>query len=133
MIKNEIRFKQFIFIPKRPKMSPGKIASQVCHASFLALEKQREVIFKSTGKYEPDQDNIINSWKKSGMCVIVLEAKDTQHLMNIAKYFEQWKIVNAIYIDEGLTEVAPMTPTAVATGVMPLSKHWMLSQFKLYK
>jgi len=128
----EIKYKQFVFVPKKPKMSKGKIASQVAHATFLALEKQREIIFKSTGSYATT-DSIIGAWKKSGMCVIVLECRDTQHLNDIATYLDQWDIPNHLYIDEGLTEVAPMTPTALATGVLPLSKHWMLSQFKLFK
>ncbi|KKK42052.1 hypothetical protein LCGC14_2386860 [marine sediment metagenome] len=35
----EIKYKQFVVIPKRPKMSAGKMVSQGCHATFMALEK----------------------------------------------------------------------------------------------
>ena len=32
--------KQYIFIPIKPKMSKGKIASQSCHASYMGLFNQ---------------------------------------------------------------------------------------------
>lgn len=128
----QIQYKQFVIVPKKPKMSPGKIASQVAHATFMALETQREIIFKSTGKYEPGQDNIINTWKKTGQCVIVLECPTQIELMNIARYCEQWKIPSFLYIDEGLTEIPMGTATAFATGVLPKKMHWMFSCLKLY-
>ena len=117
----EIEYKQFIIVPKSLKMSKGKIASQVAHATFMALEKQGKV------------DGMIEKWKDSGMCVIVLECKNTEQLLSAAKYCEQWNIPNHLYIDEGLTEVDPLTPTALSTGVIPSKMHWMFSQFKLYK
>lgn len=115
----EIKYKQFVIIPKKPKMSTGKIASQVAHSTFLALEQQKG-------------DKIIDTWKKSGMCVIVLECKDELQLIGIQKYLEQWKIPHSMYIDEGLTEVSMGSITSLATGVMPEEQHWMLSQLKLY-
>ncbi len=115
----EIKFKQFVIVPKNPKMSPGKIAGQVAHSTFMALEQQKG-------------NKIIEDWKKSDMCVIVLECKTPLQLMGIAKYLEQWKIPNHLYIDEGITEVDMGTPTSLATGVMSEETHWMLSQLKLY-
>ena len=115
----EIKYRQYVIVPKRPRMSTGKVASQVAHATFMALEQEDK--------------KIIEKWKKEGMCVIVLECKDTTQLMGIAKYLEQWKIPHHLYIDEGLTEVDMGTPTALATGVLTEEQHWMLSQLKLYK
>jgi len=116
----EIKLKQFVIIPKKPKMSVGKIASQTAHATFMALEKQKD-------------KRLINEWKHSGMCVIVLECKDTHQLFGIAKYFEQWNISHHLYIDEGITEVEMGTPTALATGILREDKHWILNQLKLKK
>jgi len=115
----EIKLKQFVIIPKKPKMSVGKIASQTAHATFMALEGQDK--------------QLINEWKESGMCVVVLECKDTLQLMGIATYFKQWSIPHHLYIDEGLTEVEMGTPTALATGILREDKHWILSQLKLKK
>ena len=105
-------------------MSPGKIASQVAHSTFMALEKQRTF---------PEIQTILQKeWKESGMCVIVLQCSTPLQLMGIAKYLEQWKIPHHLYIDEGITEVEMGTPTSLATGIMNEEQHWMLSQLKLY-
>lgn len=128
---DEIKYKQFIIVPKKPRMSPGKIASQVAHATFMALENQNEYFSKYPNK--EDTYKLITDWKKEGMCVIVLQCKNTEQLMSADKYLEQWKIPHHLYIDEGHTEVDPLTPTALATGVLTEEQFWMLSQFKLYK
>ncbi len=116
----EIKYKQYVLIPTRPKMSKGKIASQVAHATFMALEKQKD-------------KKLIETWKQSGMCVIVLEVKDMIYLLGADKYMEQSKIGHHLYIDEGLNEVHPFTPTALATGVLTEDKFWMFKKLKLLK
>ena len=116
----EIKFRQYVIIPKKPKMSKGKLASQACHATFMALHKQKDKA-------------LIEKWRKKGMCVIVLQCKDTHELINIEKYLNEWKIVNGLCIDEGLTEVRPMTPTALATGVLTEDQYWMLDKMELFK
>ena len=118
MVAPEIKLKQYVFIPKSLNMSVGKAASQVAHATFLALEHEDYFITQE--------------WKEKGMCVIVLEAENPQHLNNISSYLSFWDIINHNYIDEGLTEVLPMTPTALATGIVPEDKFWMFEQFKLF-
>ena len=126
-MEDEIKLKQFVIMPNRVpklhwysrgKMSEGKSNSQVAHAVFMALEKQHDKF-------------LINEWKNSGKCVIVLKAKDTNHLMSIAEYFKQWNIVHHLYIDEGYTEVVPLTPTALATGVLTADQFWMIRKLKL--
>lgn len=116
----ETKYKQFVIIPKIPRMSKGKIASQVAHATFMALENQKD-------------KGLINKWKKSGMCVIVLQCKNEIKLFGIAKYLEQWKIPNHIYIDEGITEVSMGTPTSLATGVLTEEQFWMFETMRLFK
>lgn len=134
----EIKLKQYVVVPKKPKMSPGKIASQVAHATFMALRKQDKIVYDWDNRENPmivsrsEWDNI-DEWEKNGMCVIVLQCKTTEQLSNIAKYFEQWEIPHHLYIDEGLTEIDPMTPTALATGVLPEDKHWVLYGLPLFK
>lgn len=118
----EIKFKQFIIIPKRPKMSIGKVASQTAHATFMALEKQR--------KTDP---KLIEQWKKSGMCVIVLQCENEIKLHGIAEYFKQWNIPGWGYIDEGLTEVSPFTMTCYATGVLPSNMWWPFDKLRLFR
>ncbi len=116
----EIKLKQFVIVSKRPKMSKGKIASQVAHSTFMALEKQKN-------------KKLINIWKNNGMCVIVLECKNESELFGIAEYLKQWKILYHLYIDEGLTEVNMGTPTSLATGVLTEDQFWIFRTMRLFK
>ncbi len=116
----EIKYKQFVVIPRQPKMSKGKIASQVAHATFMALEKQKDNKLKEL-------------WKKNGMCVIVLECNDETQLINLDKYLEQWGVSHHLYIDEGLYGCEPFTATALATGVLTEEQSWMLKKMRLFK
>ena len=118
-----IPYKQYVIVPKRPRMSKGKIASQVAHATFLAIENQTE----------PPSENKIYEWIKNGMCVIVLQCKNSLELFGIAKYLEQWDIPHHLYIDEGLTEVNMGTPTALATGILTEDQYWMFDTMRLFK
>ena len=128
MEKTQMKYKQFVIVPRKPKMSKGKIASQVVHATFMALEKQTEMF----EEFMIDSDNI-DEWKETGMCVIVLECKNEVQLMGIAKYLDQWNVPNHLYIDEGMTEVEMGTATALATGVLDDQRYgWMFKQLCLF-
>ena len=122
----EIKYKQFVIVPKKPKMSKGKIASQVAHATFMALENQND--YK-----EMPENPLIQKWIGSGMCVIVLQCESPLELFGIDKYLEQWKVPHHLYIDEGITEVNMGTPTALATGVMTEDQFWMFHTMRLFK
>lgn len=115
----EIKYKQFVIVPRNPKMSTGKVASQVAHATFMALDKQ-------------DDRNLQAEWIKNGMCVIVLECEDITQLIGINEYLNQWNVVHHMYIDEGLTEVGMGTATALATGILTEEYFWMFMKLKLY-
>jgi peptidyl-tRNA hydrolase len=115
-----VKLRQYVVVPKKPRMSPGKIASQVAHATFMALEKQKD-------------KKLIQKWKKEGMCVIILQTKDALKLFGISKYLEQWGIPNHVYIDEGMTEVDFGTPTALATGVLEEGQFWIFKTSRLFK
>jgi peptidyl-tRNA hydrolase len=116
----EIEYKQFVIVPKRPKMSKGKIASQVAHSTFMALEKQKDSKLKEI-------------WKKNGMCVVVLQCKSQIELFGISQYLKEWDIPHHLYIDEGITEVEMGTPTSLATGILTKEQFWMLSTMGLFK
>lgn len=113
------KYRQYVIVPKKPRMSVGKIASQVAHSTFMALEKTRR--------------NIKEEWKNKGMCVIVLECKDTVQILGIAKYLEQWKVPYHLYIDEGYTEVEFGTPTSLATGVIGEDTFWIFERMNTLK
>lgn len=115
-----IQYKQYVIVPKKPKMSAGKIASQVAHATFMALEKMVDT-------------DLITKWKNSGMCVIVLECPTQQELYGIAEYCKQWNIVHHLYIDEGHTEIPMGTATAFSTGILTEEQFWMFFTLRMFK
>ncbi len=119
----EIKYKQFVIVPRKPRMSAGKIASQVAHATFMALEKQAS---------EKGAAVLVEDWKNSGQCVIVLECPTQLEMHGMAKYCEQWNIPHHLYIDEGFTEIPAGTATAFATGVLTEEQFIYFSQFKLF-
>jgi len=121
-MSEQILYKQFVVVPKRPRMSKGKIASQVAHATYLALKKEAKF-----------NKALLELWEKNGLCVIVLQVQDTHYLKNLAQYLDTWNITYALYIDEGLTEVPPFTPTALATGIIEPEQYWMFSRLELFK
>jgi peptidyl-tRNA hydrolase len=119
----EIKYKQFIVLPKSPKMTTGKLCSQSAHASYLALEKD----------IDSRIHGITSAWVKNGMCVIVLECKNQQQLLNLDKYLTQWNITHHVYVDEGLYGCEPFTATALATGVLTEDKFWIFENLRLFK
>ena len=121
MLKMETKIKliQYVIVPKRPKMSKGKIASQVAHATFRALEHE--------------DYHITQEWKKTGMCVIVLKCKNQTELLAIDKYLDNEKVIHALIVDEGLTEIPMGTATALATGILHESEHWRFKKMELFK
>lgn len=119
------KFCQYLIIPRKPKMSKGKLCSQGCHATFMALENQR--------RQYPTSKQLIEEWKYNGMCVIVLQCKSPLELFGIAEYLKQWNVPHHLYIDEGITEVNMGTPTALATGVMTEDQFWMFETMRLFK
>ena len=72
----EIKYKQFIILPRKPKMSKGKLVSQGCHAAFMALENQRDLINKAKNIKPPEQHEYtkhiipMQEWKLNGELLI---------------------------------------------------------------
>lgn len=111
----------YIFVPKKPRMSPGKIASQVSKVATLVTAHSK--------------NGRLKDWiKNHGMMTLVLEVKDQVALHNVMHYLEQEKMEYASYNDEGYTEVPAGTMTAIATGIIDKEKEgWRFERFKLYK
>jgi peptidyl-tRNA hydrolase len=114
-------------------MPTGKAASQVAHATFLALEKYfsvREIVSlrgeKSILTYP--RNEIVDTWKTTGMCVIVLEVENFNRLRDVEKYCKDWKIIHHLYNDES----EALKPTCLATGIIKDEDQWMFSKFKLH-
>lgn len=121
---------QYIFVPKKPKMSPGKIASQVSKVAILSMIEPTKS--KSS---QSIRLLVAKEWiEKHGMMTVVLQVKDQTELHNVKHYLEQEGLSCFSYNDEGYTEVPPATMTAIATGILDKESHgWRFERFKLYK
>lgn len=95
---------QYIVANKGLGMSGGKLAAQVAHAAVNAV------------LLTPETD--LTPWLNSGHTKIVLEARDTEHLLMVERFLKERGVQTVLIIDEGRTEIAPHTPTALATYVV---------------
>ncbi len=95
-------FKQCIVVREDLKLSTGKLAVQVAHASLMAMDLARK--------------DIVERWKEEGMKKIVLRCRDADHLFRLKAEAEGLGIPAAIVRDAGLTEVPPGTITALGLG-----------------
>lgn len=114
----------YLFLNKGLGMSTGKSAAQVAHAAVEA--------------YRISPDNWIKeSWYKGGHYMkLVMECRDADHLRDTERYLNDRGFKTALIIDEGHTEIAPITPTAL--GVQLVDKDdahtaETFSSFRLYK
>src|SRR5215210_4408408 len=98
---------QYIVANKGLGMSGGKLAAQVAHAAVKAIEYQFML-----------SDTMLEQWNATGHTKIVLEARDTEHLLMVERFLNERGIKTFLIIDEGRTEIAPHTPTALATSIV---------------
>jgi peptidyl-tRNA hydrolase len=95
----------YIFLNKGLHMSSGKAAAQASHAAMMAA-----VNANSNDAYV---------WKTANeKTIIVLEARDEQHMRNIQHYLKQRKVDTQIIIDEGVNEIDPHVPTALVSNIL---------------
>ena len=112
-------------------MSAGKMAAQAAHASVEGVR-----LSARTPNGNPWDASIVNRWYRGGhYAKIVLEVADTQALLVAKEYITSRGFQCALIIDEGRTEIQPMTPTALGCEVVDKdSPHARetFSAFRLY-
>ena len=113
----------YIFINKSLHMSAGKVGAQAAHAAMMGAigsrtERRRE-------------------WLKSPhRTIIVLEARDADHIHNIEQYLFERGFGSKTIIDEGVNEIDPHVPTALTTAILDKDNELVyktFSSFSLYK
>lgn len=103
------QYVQYIVANKGLGMSAGKLAAQVGHA----VQKGYELTLGFA-----DAASIIVEYNATGHTKIVLEARDTDHLIAFREYAKSRGYSSWLVIDEGRTEVAPHSPTVLGFPIL---------------
>jgi peptidyl-tRNA hydrolase len=115
----------YMFINRGLGMTPGKIAAQGGHA---AVEGYR---------ITPSDSNLLRLWYRGGHYKkIVLLGKNENHMRNIEQYLTARDIGCVTIIDEGHTEIEPLSITAIGCEVLDKNHPHVaatFSTFELYK
>mgnify|MGYP000615537570 CR=1 FL=1 len=101
-------YKQVIVVRDDLKMSRGKLAAQVAHASLNSAEKARDK--------KPDWHE---GWKKSQQKKVVVKAPTIDDLKDLKKEAEIQNMPNDLVQDAGHTELSPNTYTTLGVGPGP--------------
>jgi len=92
--------KQVILVRSDLKMSPGKLSSQVAHASLEAALKS----------------NKLKEWKSKGTKKVILKVKDEQELLRYYELAKKDKLTHALIKDAAKTFFKEPTITCLAIG-----------------
>jgi PTH2 family peptidyl-tRNA hydrolase len=95
-------YKQCIILREDLKLSKGKAAVQVAHASILGYERAAVRDRKQ--------------WKEQGQKKVVLKVSSLSELYEVRDDAEKLSLPCAIVEDAGLTEIPPGTVTALGIG-----------------
>ncbi len=118
---------QYIIVKRNHGMSEGKLGAQIGHA---AVEGVRISAKSPWGN--PWDSTIVNRWYQGGhYAKIVLEC---ENLAVTERYIRDRGFKTALIIDEGRTEVEPLTETAIGVEVLDKDMPHVretFSQFKL--
>jgi PTH2 family peptidyl-tRNA hydrolase len=109
-------------------MSGGKLAAQAAHAAVRAA-----LLSLDCDNGNPKR---ATEWLDQGETKIVLEARDTEHLLSVREYIERAGFKTHLVIDEGRTEVPSHSPTVLGVEVLDKDDEkvkFTFSSFKLYK
>lgn len=103
--------KQAIVVRTDLKMSKGKLATQVAHASVIAA-------FESYCRHR----EWFEEWWKTGQKKVVLRVNTEEALVELYEKALKYGLPTSLVVDAGLTELPPGTKTAVAIGPAPDDK-----------
>lgn len=95
-------YKQVILVRQDLKLSKGKMAAQVSHASVEAVLKSHK-------------DDAVK-WREQGMKKAILKVADLKELQDYKRKAEDAGLVTALITDAGHTHLEPGTTTCVAIG-----------------
>ena len=94
--------KQVILVSRALKLSKGKLASQVAHASVEAALKSKK--------------DALSCWRGEGAKKVILEVENEKELLKFNQLAKDEGFATALIKDAGRTEIEAGTRTALAIG-----------------
>ena len=95
-------YKQVVVVRADLKMSKGKTAAQVAHASLEAFRKAKQEAQRA--------------WQAEGAKKVVVKAKDLSELLQLQKKAQSLKLTTSLIRDAGKTELEEGTITCLGIG-----------------
>jgi len=95
-------YKQCIVVRDDLKLSKGKLAVQVAHASIST--------------YEFTSEKVRDAWKEGGQKKVVLRVPGLKELFELRELARRHGLPAVLITDAGLTEVPPGTTTVLGIG-----------------
>lgn len=115
-----MRTAMYSFINRGLGMTPGKIAAQAQHAAVEA--------------FRISDPKLLDDWYLGGhYCKLVMLAEDDIHLLTIQKYIEERGFKTKLIIDEGHTEIRPLSATALGVEVVDRDDPHAAATFETFK
>ena len=111
MSELESKLKQVLIVREDLKMSKGKLAVQVAHASVSVV---LECILKGG-----DWERWLWKWYKTGQKKVTLKVANLDEMLQVFKNAVNEGLPVFLVEDAGLTELEPGTPTCVGIGPAP--------------
>jgi peptidyl-tRNA hydrolase, PTH2 family len=97
-----VEYKQVILVRNDLKLSKGKLAAQVSHASVEAtLNSSKQKVF---------------NWRSKGMKKVILKVENLKELLKYQRLAKREKLVASIIKDAGKTEIPAGTITCLGIG-----------------
>lgn len=112
--------KQVIVVRADLKMSQGKVAAQVAHASVLLVEAIRDKIDREWSTFSDTQTfEWYSEWRRKLYRKIVLAVDSEDELLKVFNMALASELPVVQVRDAGLTELPPNTLTCVGIGPAP--------------
>lgn len=110
----------YIFVNKGARMSTGKAVAQGAHAAVEA--------------FRISKPQLVHEWYLGGHYTkLVMEADSEEQLRTIQHYLEERDFRTKLIIDEGHTEVTPLTVTALGVEVVDKDNEHVAATFSTFK
>jgi PTH2 family peptidyl-tRNA hydrolase len=110
----------YILANQSLNMSHGKIAAQVAHAAVRSAVSDLDYVR-------------LHNWLDNGETKIVLAARDAEHMLTAETYINNRGYKTYTVIDEGRTEIPPLSKTAMAVQLVDKSDPHVQTTFETFK